>query len=177
MTHESNPTKETQARIRLQARGHFFGHYDSRGGATLITGGIFEALKKYADSFGWEEMEKEAPELIEQHRELASDEHMGSYDVFFLDKKPEDESELQADYGGPFHMAAVFPNHLQESIMEMVRKESGDDYPEEKLGFFPDVFIPKAVVFWTDETPTFEGHFLVLLNLGEDAFGTFFYNA
>ena len=163
--------------------GHFFGHYDSRGGATLVVGGILEALATYSECFYPEDEERE------QARQNAVQEYLGSFPVYFFDQSPEGQIELDADYEGLFQVGVILkdPFAIEKVKEELEKIKAADKEACEKWGGEPDE--PKlegfpewgnsGVVFWVKENgpPEFEGHFIAPISLGEDACGVVFYKA
>ena len=158
-----------------QATGRFtrcflFGHYDSRGGATLIRAqGITEALDAYARRFGGGGPDK-------THRLFAED-FLGVVEaVFFGAEAPrENESEIDLDaaYGGDFHVGRVrIRSSLQSRWHDAPGQESRSVLvfwkgrkPDAKEAC-PDVGGPAII-----ETQ------IVKESLGEDAFGVLFVQA
>ena len=80
-----------------------FGHYDSRGGASMLIGGTAgQALAKYADSFAYEEGEDMTDVALEDLNQIVG----RPLPLIILDRELEMESqELMKSFGGHYKTA------------------------------------------------------------------------
>lgn len=138
--------------IRLP-KAYFFGHYDSRGGASMVLAkNHIEALKSYMSEFGMEE------DAVDD----AQDDFLFKVEVIFCGGDP-DLTELDQEYDEDgFKYGRVQTRYLDPST-----------------GTFSSWKDEDIVVFWKEEEPKLELRKLALdydyrierLSLGEDAFG------
>lgn len=87
-------------------RCFLFGHYDSRGCATLVEAKhLVEAITKYAQAFGFDENPEEwKPDTLHT---LIEEDFMFSAHVVFCDAGPEGECDLDYRYDGKFHYGTL----------------------------------------------------------------------
>jgi hypothetical protein len=110
----------SERQVEEHPRCFLFGHYDSRGGATLVRAkNLLEAFEKYAESFGWVRDEKtgrlEDPGMKQYMKSeeeyeawkpdalhgLMEEDFMFSCNVIVCDEPFGDKSELDFGYTGP----------------------------------------------------------------------------
>jgi len=177
--------------VQFIPRAYVFGHYDSRGGASLIVADtIAEAIRKYATIFGWdgdledlgqkeyfqdhEHLQGQALEdRYSEYKKLAlqgiEDEHIFTCQVVICDEAlPSEEAELDAEYGGG------------EGYSYGTIQSRYQDY-EGKTTDWQDVGSNKILVLWKGEPPKplgqnqylpqYEERLEKMDSLGEDAFG------
>jgi hypothetical protein len=113
--------------------GFLFGHYDSRGGATLIpTPNALTAIEHYAESFGF--TNKDGEEWNQATR-FAMNDFISIVEVHVIGpefdvKTPQ---ELLSEYGGEYASFQLFHGALEEPVLVLVHKSefpTEDDWPE-----------------------------------------------
>lgn len=153
-------------------RAFLFGHYDSRGGATLVAARhLIEAFEKYATTaFGWTKSDNgELDDLgMKEHfkthggdyeawkpdalHELLEGDYMFSCHAIFLDAEPGDEQELDESFDDDGYKYGL----LQ---YRWLHKSYSEDPEEQKqLSKWTNVGgdCKKTLVFWKGKKPTID---------------------
>lgn len=151
--------------IQTIEKAFFFGHYDSRGGASLVVAKkLEEACRKYEEMFfaGWEE---DDPGRVEC--DPAGDDFEEGLTVLVFDEPVDfDGEELLEDYGGKFKTARIwsrYPTPMFKSGWSKWRETQTVILYRGKRPTFKADCLPDGKPFWFYEARTWEP--------GEDAFG------
>jgi hypothetical protein len=157
--------------VQYIPEGWFFGHYDSRGGGSLLlVRGIVQAIKRYAEFFSF----GDKPEDQLMAEDTAYEDLLGRYEIVVLDKPlPDEGGEVLAPYIDPSEQPGW---KLAKLYVQSV-------FPDK-----PDQFKPReanVAVFYQGKRPKFkpnirmngeremwrEVYTLKRWNIGEDACG------
>lgn len=145
--------REKESPCPYHPRVHIFGHYDSRGGASLVVGKTTpDAMVHYNEAVGFE------PEW-----DAAGTDYIGRFDLIVCDEAlPTEQCELLKDYGGDYNFGRI-----------QTRFRVGD-------GEFSKWFKTETVILWKGKAPVLSDDGKATLkyeyrlkkwDVGEDAFG------
>lgn len=173
------PGRKADRQAEWFEKAYVFGHYDSRGGATLVLAdNHVEALRKYGEAFG---VSLEGEGKVDNGIDALQDDFLKRVELIVCDEAlPEGEAELDEEYEGAYRYGKV------QSRYELV--EYDYDGPKNPDGGFRRIPTGKfskwrdepVMVLWKGRTPpklSLPGgllqceHRMVREKLGEDACG------